>query len=140
METKLPSSNWSAEIYTKLFTSADTHTLMGSLRANQCNAPKAICMVSSFHLPILYPQIHPSHFCSIGPFTRVRNLNPRNRTSTLPPKNPTTTYTHIQFFTTNKIKGLKCCFFNNIFISSSYQCMCVYACVYLGGFPSGAAA
>lgn len=59
MGTKL-SSNWSAEIFTKLFTSADAHTLMGSPRANQRCTPTAICMVSSFHLSFFYPLIHPS--------------------------------------------------------------------------------
>lgn len=109
METKLPSSNWSAEIFTKLFTSADAHTLMGSLRANQCNAPKAICMVSSFHLPILYPQIHPSLSAPLVPLLESGTSIPGTEPQHSPQKNPQPLIHTSSFL--QQTKGLKCCCF-----------------------------
>lgn len=71
-----------------------THS-RGSRRANQCKAPKAIC-ISSFHLSILYPQIHPSLAASSVPLLESGAPIPgtENQDSQKPHKH-TDTHTHL---------------------------------------------
>lgn len=115
-----------------------THS-RGSRRANQCNAPKAIC-ISSFHLSILYPQIHPSLAASSVPLLESGAPIPgtENQDSQKPHKN-TDTHTHLLlsfffFLQQPKSKGqvvclFSCCFlggfFSRYFYSSISVCMCV---------------
>lgn len=112
-----------------------THS-RGSRRANQCNAPKAIC-ISSFHLSILYPQIHPSLAASSVPLLESGAPIPGTEN-----QDPKTTYTHrhphtlaviFSFFFYNlnqKAKWFVCfvvffLFFLQYLYSSISVCMCV---------------
>lgn len=134
MGTKLPSSNWSAEILTKLFTSADAHTLTGVTESQSTRLRQ-----SAFH-PFIYPSfiprfiprllLHRSRYWSQEP------QSPEQKIKT--PKNHINTQTHphtlavIFFYNLNqRAKRFGCfvvvflvCFFYNIFIPASV-CACV---------------
>lgn len=134
MGTKLPSSNWSAEILTKLFTSADAHTLTGVTESQSTRLRQ-----SAFH-PFIYPSfipifiprllLHRSRYWSQEP------QSPEQKIKT--PKNHINTQTHphtlaVIFFLQPKSKGQEVwlfrwfflvCFFYNIFIPASL-CACV---------------
>lgn len=136
MGTKLPSSNWSAEILTKLLTSADAHTLTGVTESQSTRLRQ-----SAFH-PFIYPSfiprfiprllLHRSRYWSQEP------QSPEQKIKT--PKNHINTQTHphtlaVIFFSQPKSKGqevclfcwvfLVCCFFLQYFYSSISVCMCV---------------
>lgn len=145
MGTKNPSSNWPTEIFTKLFTSADVHTLMGSSRANQCSAPTAVCMVSSFRLSIFYPQIHPSLSAPSVPL--LESGTPIPGTEPQHSQKHTTTFTHTDthtlalifcylHFTLNRTKGVD--FFKYIFIIycvSVCPSVCICVCSWVDSHP-----
>lgn len=141
MGTKLPSSNWSAEILTKLFTSADAHTLTGVTESQSTRLRQ-----SAFH-PFIYPSfiprfiprllLHRSRYWSQEP------QSPEQKIKT--PKNHINTQTHphtlavIFFYNLNqRAKRFGCfvvvflvCFFFTIFL---FQHQCVHVCV-VGWFP-----
>lgn len=135
MGTKLPSSNWSAEIFTKLFTSADAHTLIGSHGVSQ-SAQYSYGNLHGFILPFIHLLSPDSSltFCSISPITRVRNPNPRKRTLakahnhiyTQTPTRLLLSFVSCPLLSTES-KGQSGFFFNNIL----YECVpvCVYVCV-----------
>lgn len=143
MGTKLPSSNWSAEILTKLFTSADAHTLMGVMESQSVQRSWGNL---HFILPFIHPLSPDSSLacCFIGPITGVRSSNPRNRKSRLLKTTCTHRHPHtlavIFFFYNLNEKWFVCfvgfflfIFFYNIYIPASV-CVCACVCV-VGWFP-----
>lgn len=145
--TKLPSSNWPAEIFTKLFTSADATHTHGVTESQSVR--RSYGNLHGFILPFIHLLSPASSltFCSSGPFTKVRNPNPRNRTKILcestQPAIHTDTHTLAlifcyMHFTFNRIKGPEWgifFFFYKYFSAvGACLCVCVYECV-VGWIP-----
>lgn len=139
--TKLPSSNWPAEIFTKLFTSADARTHTHGVTESQ-SVQRSYGNLHGFILPFIHLLSPASSltFCSIGPFTKVRNPNPRNRTKILTKAHKqlyTQTLTHLllSFVTctllSTESKGLSgfFFFFFNKYFSAVGACLCVWMSV-----------
>lgn len=119
---------------------------MGSPRANQCSAPTAICMVSSFHLSIFYPLLHPSlsapSVLLLESGTPIPGTEPKysqKHTTTYAHRHPhTCSYRlfHALYSQQNQRANVFCFgFFLLIFGEWGPVCVCVCVCIWVDSHP-----